>query len=150
MAAKTYNLKRCIVTVNTIEVEGFGENDAISFEPNEDMWNYTVGGDGEGTRSRMNNDSYTITLTLMQNSESLMVLQQAYLADLLSGNSKFVLTVDDLETDEHIVAEDCWVQRPPTKAFARQVGEREWRITASAVRWAPLTTLDFDFPGGLF
>lgn len=143
--AKTYNLKRCKVAINSIPIEGFGETDALSFEPNEDSWTLTVGGDGEKTRSRMNNDSFTITLTLMQNSAAMAVLQQAHMADILSGNAKFSLEVIDLETPEALVVPECWVMRQPTIAFARQVGEREWRLTAPSLAWGPLTGIDFGF-----
>lgn len=124
--AKTYNFKRVIVTVFGVPLQGFIDGDAVSIETTQDDWEMTVGVDGEGTRSAMNDDSGSITVRLQASSLSNDYLNGLRQADKLSGLGQFPVSVQDTLGATLAFAEQAWIRRVPNQDFGRSVGEREW------------------------
>jgi hypothetical protein len=146
MAVDTYNLKEVIISVNGIPATGFGDNDALTVEYQEDAWMTKTGADGEVVRSRSNNEVAFFRLTLMQTSEFNQVLQAAVLLDKQFGRTLFGVSVVDLNRSEVLSGADCYIQQSPQRQFNKEAGEREWTIVVPRLVEGPLSGLDFGFP----
>lgn len=74
---KSYNARDCLVTVTTanevFNVTGFGE-DMISISKDEALAENVVGAQGDVCRSEINNDIYSVSLTVQSVSPSFMKL----------------------------------------------------------------------------
>ncbi len=66
---QSYNLALCPISINGIRIEGFSEDDVITFEESADDIEETVGADGQTTTSVNNNENMTAVITCMQNSD---------------------------------------------------------------------------------
>jgi hypothetical protein len=94
----------------------------------QDSYTLQVGTDGEATRSRTNNRSHTITLTLMQSSDINDLLSAVHTIDINSAGGAGIgpLIVKDGSGRALYIAEKCWVKKPPAVEFGREAGPREW------------------------
>lgn len=128
MAVKTYNPKKVAVILGGAIMSGFAEGEFVSVTMDEDQWELKVGTDGEGTRSKQNNDSGTVKVMLMQSSDSNIVLQALWNADKLSDSGLFPLLIKDNSGKSLYMAEQAWIQKQPEAKFAKGVETREWTI----------------------
>jgi len=126
---KTYNLARVIMTVNGVPMSGFGESDAANWEPNSDIWETTVGADGELTRNKTNDDSGKLTFTFSKMSMSNGVLNVfLQLAKNFGIGDTFTIMINDLNGGDKLIAIDCYIEREPDLAFGKAAGEKAWVI----------------------
>ncbi len=130
MPAKVYNPKDITIIFGPIIVSGFADGTFLSIDFNEDAYSLQVGTDGEGTRSKTNNKSATITFTLMQSSDTNDLLSALHQTDIsTSGGDGIVpFLVKDLQGTSLYVAETAWIRKAPTSEFGREAGPREWAI----------------------
>ena len=136
-ASKTYYLARVAIAINGTPIEGFGESDAISFEPNSDIYESAVGADGEVTRSATNDRSGTITITLMSTSLSNLKFSGFMaLSKALGAADKFIISVNDTNSGDFFLATNAYIQKEPNSTYARNASEREWTLYAANVTTA--------------
>ncbi len=128
MGLHTYNPKEVVVIYGGLILTGFGDSDFISAEREADDWSDYAGVDGEVTRSAMNDPRVTITLTLSQASASNKILSDSRQADLESGTGAKDLLIRDLRGDTMLYCSSVWIQAPPSIAFGREAGSREWTL----------------------
>lgn len=126
MGVKTYDPKQVAVIVGSQPLTGFGDGDFVSVERNEDAWTLMVGADGESTRSKNNNRSGKITITLQQSSRSNDYLSQLALADELSGRATTNVMIKDNFGTTLYNAATAWIVKQPAITFAKEAGSREW------------------------
>jgi len=129
---KTYNLKLCFLTIGGQRIEGFGEDEAVSFEERSDTVEPTTGADGQHTVSVLNDDSMIATITVMENSRACQILraqQVAQKAEAAAGSiirRPFGLT--DSISGDRINDDFCTFMNEPGPNKARTVGTREFRV----------------------
>jgi len=130
MPAKVYDPKSVVIVFGPVLVTGFADGTFLSVDFNEDAFSLQMGTDGEGTRSKTNNESATITFTLMQSSQANTLLSALHGLDLLSpsGDGIVPLLIKDLNGDSLYSAETAWIRKRPTSEFGREAGPREWTI----------------------
>lgn len=121
-----YDFRQVAVLVGGVPIEGFADGDSISVERTSDGYTMSVGLDGEGVRSKQNNDSATITLTLMAGAPANAILQGLYEVDELSGVGTFPLAITDLRGSFLCATDAAWVKKVPTRTFGRNNGTIEW------------------------
>lgn len=124
--AKTYNPKKVAVIVGGFEMKGFADGTFVNIAMNEDQWSLQMGTDGEGTRSKSNNHSAQITISLMQSSDSNQVLQGFWNSDRLSDGGVVPLLIKDNSGRSLWAAEQCWVKKQPDAELGREAAGREW------------------------
>lgn len=123
----SYDFKEVSCIVGGFIGSGFAEgDDCIEIDPGETLWDLVTGADGEGTRSKRNNSSSTITLRLMAGSQLNDTLNSFYLADKLSNSGKFPFMVKDNNGRSIHSSEECWVELLPKPTFGQNPGVREW------------------------
>lgn len=125
---KTYDPKQVIVTFGARQLTGFADGTQIIVRPNEDAWALTVGNDGEGTRSKSNNNSGQIEVSLMQSSDDNAYLSAIYNADKLNNSGVNPAGVKDINGSSLYFAAQAYLKRLPDSEFARVAGARTWII----------------------
>lgn len=118
-------------------IGGFADGTFISVEQNEDSWSLIIGCDGEGCRSKSNNKSATMTMTLGQWSASNDFLSGVYNSDLLSpgGDGILPFILKDNSGRTICSAEKAWIRKPPTVTYGREPENREWVLETDAMVW---------------
>ena len=130
MPLRTYDPSQVTIVFAGIPISGFADGTFVSVEQNEDSFTLQVGTDGEGTRSKTNNRSGRVTLTLMQSSAANDALAAVHSLDVLSpsGDGIFPLLIKDNSGRSLFGADTAWIVKPPTGEFGREVTSREWII----------------------
>lgn len=123
---KTYDFKEVSVLFGGQQLTGFAEGDSVTVEPDADDYALQMGADGEGTRSKSNNQAATITIRLQQGSAANDILNGFRLADQVSNGGVQPLLVKDNSGRSLHFAETAWIQRAPPAGFGNEAGEREW------------------------
>lgn len=128
MSVKTYDPSSVLVQWGAYTLSGFAADAAISVEHDEDDWSLVVGVDGEGTRSKTQNRSATVTISLMQSSASNALLSAARELDLNTpgGVGGQPLLIKDFSGTSLYAAETAWIQKAPTAELNREATTREW------------------------
>lgn len=136
MAAKTYDPANVSAIYGTIPITGFAEDAAITVEHDEDDWTLQVGVDGEGTRSKSNNRSATITFALMQSSATNDLLSAERELDINTpgGTGGKPLIVKDNSGTTLFSAETAWIQKAPTAELNREATSREWVLRTDVLQ----------------
>lgn len=128
MAQKTYDPKQISVIVGTRPMTGFADGSFVTVRQNSEAFTLQIGADGEGVRSKTNNNSGQIEIVLQQGSDENDFLSELAIADKLSnGGVVPVLVKDNLGTSLH-AAESAWVRKLPDSDYARETGSRTWLL----------------------
>lgn len=133
MAAKTYDPKLVSVIVGGKIMSGFADGSFVVVERNEQAFTLKTGVDGEGTRSKSNNKSGKITITLMSSSKSNDDLSAFALADELNNTGAVPVMVKDNGGRSLHAAETAWVQKIPNDDKAKEANERVWIMETDSV-----------------
>lgn len=124
--SKTYDPLQVSVILGSHIVTGFADGTFVSIERNNQTFELVSGASGETARAKSNDRSGTVTITLMQTSESNSVLSGFAAADELSNSGKFPIIVKDNNGDSLYEATEAWVQQPASVEFSKEISEREW------------------------
>jgi hypothetical protein len=135
MASKTYDSKQVAITIGVALMSGFAENSMIKVERNEDTWKLQVGTDGTTTRSKTNNRSGKITLSLMQTSASNAILSGFALLDETLNAGAVPVLIKDLNGLSLYSAAQAWVMKPPAGDLEANAKERTWVIETGELLW---------------
>jgi len=125
---RTYNPKQVTIIFGVHTLEGFGPDTKVVVARDEQSWTKQVGVDGQVTRSKSNNKSGTITITLMQTSASNDFLSGIAITDELSSAGVLPVLVKDNNGTSLYSAVEAWVQKPSDASFGLEANTREWVI----------------------
>lgn len=128
MAARTYNPKEIIIIVGGFQLSGYADGAFVTVERKEDMFNLQIGADGEGVRSKSNNQSGSINIKLLQSSASNEILSSFAKLDELSNAGTFPILVKDTSGTSLYSAESAWIKKIAPSEFGKEAGSREWEI----------------------
>lgn len=127
---KTYDpkLHHCVFAGHFIQ--GYGDGTFIAFSKAAPPFSTKVGVGGNVTRSRNHNRSGTVTITLMQTSESNDRLTEIHKADLAAPNGAGVgsFTMQDIGGTTIFTAAKAWIEADPDATFEAEAGTRDWVI----------------------
>lgn len=127
MALRVYDPKDVTITFGNAGVlSGYADGTFVSIDFNEEFYTLQIGSDGEGTRSKTNNLSARVTVSLMQDSPSNDALSTILLTDLASNLVLHSMQIKDLNGTSLFNAEKMYIVKPPTSEFAREATGREW------------------------
>ena len=138
MPVKTLDPKKHSIIFGS-PIKGFADGTYINIEPSSDVWARTTGADGLTTRVRQNDDTATITITLMQSSDSNDILSAILTADKLSGAGIIPILIKDNSGRSVFSAPEAWIAAKPAQGAGKDVENREWVIHTGEA---------FDFIGG--
>lgn len=131
-ALRTYNLKLVTLIVGSNIITGYGDDGGIEFEVASDIFDDSVGADGEVTASYNNDQRVYATITMKENSEGCRLLDEAMRAQITAARSGAIPSLrfymrDPINGDEISTNNAAFKTRPgPSKAKA--AGTREFVI----------------------
>lgn len=123
-----FDPKKTVVTFAGIPISGFDEDEFVLMEPNEELFNLQVGADGEATRTRNNNNSGRITITLLSTSASNDALSALFTLDANTPGAKGTgpFLAKDLSGRTIGAAEVAWIVKPAAVRWSRSGSNRVW------------------------
>jgi len=128
MAVRSYDAKLVTGSFAGVAFSGLADGTFLSIEYNEDIYALLVGADGEATRSRSNNNSGRVTLTLLSTSPTNSALSALFQLDANTAGATGTgpLLIKDQSGSTVIAAEVAWITKIPTVEFGREGTSREW------------------------
>ena len=126
-----YDPNEVSIVVCGIPIEGgFADGTFIEVDQDANDFDDIVGTDGDVTRSKTNDRRGTITITLMQSSESNALLSALSNVDRSKSNGAGVgpLLIKDNQGTTFFAGEHSWIQKPPAAAFGKTAGPRAWLV----------------------
>ena len=130
MTPKTYDPKFVSVIAGGIPLTGFPDGTFVSYTRDEDTYNKQIGADGVVSRSKTNNRSGVLTLTLQQTSQGNDVLTGFFNLDELSNSGVFVIVIKDV-LGTTILQGSAWIKKPADIVYSKEIEGREWTIDVS-------------------
>ena len=136
MASKTYDPNAYDVIVAGIRLSGFAEGTFVSISHDSPGFSDKVGVDGEVARVRKHDRRATVTISLMQTSESNDELSQIYNKDRDSQNGAGVFSFRMVDRSGTTVfeADQAWIQSEPGATFSDEPESRDWEIRCANLR----------------
>ena len=124
---KNFTFKNVNVIAGVLELEGFGEgDDVLTIETDADQFTKIVGAKGDVTRVQSSDNSVTITIKLLQTSNSNKELNTLFLADKQTGAAVFPMIITDLESGEVYSIPNAWIMKQPTITRGQGVNTVDW------------------------
>ena len=124
---KNFTFKNVNVIAGVLELEGFGEgDDVLTIETDADQFTKIVGAKGDVTRVQSSDNSVTITIKLLQTSNSNKELNTLFLADKQTGAAVFPMIITDLESGEVYSVPNAWIMKQPTITRGQGVNTVDW------------------------
>lgn len=133
MSVRTYDASEVVVSIGGVPMSGFTDGTFVEVSRNEPTWNMVVGADGLVSRSKTNNFSGTLTLTLKQTSPSNDVLSGLLAADELSNQGVFPILIKDLSGNSLYFSAQGWISQYANSTFAKEITDRTWTISLADV-----------------
>ncbi len=121
-----YDPKKVVVTFCGVPITGYANGSFIKIEPAEDGFKKHVGADGEVSRSKVNDETCNVTLTLSQTSKSNGTLSGQYQLDRKSGKGKGPLLIKDLLGATVLFAKVAWIRKQASVDFGDEINSKEW------------------------
>jgi len=147
MAGKDYDPLKVAIHIAGQPVEGFADGTFITVTRNAQTWTNQTGAGGESARSKSNDKSGTVEITLMQTSATNDLLSGLFLADEnVSGSGKFGFTLSDENGTTNITSTDMWVQQPPSVEFGKELSDRVWTLETGNLIYAAVGGSEEVFP----
>lgn len=136
----TYNLDQVSFSLAGIPIlGGYGEGGSINIKRNTEIFENTVGRAGHVVRSRTNDKTGTVELTLLQTDDANS--QLAALARLDEGTPHGagigVLQIRDRENGDEYVSAKSWIQAWPDTDLDRKASDRTWMIYCEDLQFFP-------------
>lgn len=126
---RSYNSGKVLIIAGAVPLKGLADGTFVTIEPMSDAVTSQSGADGEIARAISVDKRQRVTLTFQQTSRANDVLNGFAAADAASGAGiMFPLMIQDLLGSELFVAAQAWVQKKPSRGFAKEISTREWII----------------------
>lgn len=126
MSVLEWNSKDCLITFGEVLVTGLGDDVFCRITPDEDDFDLFMGADGQGTRSRNNNNAATIELTLAYGSPTNALLSALSKVDRATGQGVRPFFLKDNNGSESHLAPTAWIQKRPDREYSKKVGTKTW------------------------
>lgn len=123
---KTYDPAKVLFSFAGSLITGYADDTFIEAERAEDGFTLLVGASGEGARSKNNNKSGTVTVTLMASSQSNDILSALAAADELAGTGVGALYLKELDGTTLVSAPAAWIKKMPSVSRGKEVGTVQW------------------------
>jgi len=133
--AKFYDPDQVAVSFAGATIQGYADGEYITVEQVSDAFGDVVGTDGEVARSKSNDRRATVTIKLLQTSESNSILSGLHNLDLNAPNGAGVgsFSMVDLQGKTLVQAEQSWIVKFPDNSMDRTAKSREWEFRLAKV-----------------
>jgi hypothetical protein len=131
--ATNYDSAKVSVTVNGVPLSGFAKGSKVKVSRNENSFDLTVGGDGEGCWDKGNDRSGKIEVRLMYASLSNAYLSGLLQVDELTGNILVPVMVRDAKGATTSLAVKARIVKPPELDIADKPTDITWEFKSHNV-----------------
>jgi hypothetical protein len=128
MSVRTYDPKQVVITIGGVPMSGFADGTFLEVQREDDGYTKVVGADGYTTRTRSNNRSGSITLTLKQSSPSNDVLSGFAILDEATNTAVLPIFIKDLSGNSVFFSAQGWVKKFANSTYGKDLDNREWTI----------------------
>lgn len=125
---KTYDPAKNLFSFSGNLITGFAPDTFIKASRNSDGFTLTKGASGEGARSKSNDRSGIVELTLLSSSQSNDILAAIAAADELAGTGTGSLYMKEFNGTARLSGRDAWVKKQPDMERGAAVGNTVWTI----------------------
>jgi len=125
---ETYLPSEVKMSLGTIPIKGVMDGTFITIEPNADTWKKKVGAQGTVGRTRIEDSSYRITITLMGSSATNEELTGAYLVDKATGAGQLPFSMNDNSGKDKFFATNAWIVALPAVSKSDDITPVVWII----------------------
>lgn len=129
---RAWNIKDLTISLNAVPLSdgGYGEDEVMQLEWEEDQFTAYVGADGEVSRAATNNGLATVTLTFAQTAAANDRLTALLKADMLATNGAGagMYQARDLNGRMVVISERAWVMAYPSVTLGKTIQTVEWKI----------------------
>jgi hypothetical protein len=131
----TVDIKKCLLLVGGIRMQGFADGEAFVMDLDEDLYSKVTGADGDTTRARRHGQAANCKITLLQTSPSNDILMAFAVADRVNNAGVVPVMIKDLLGTTAAFSAYAWVKKPPQMAFGKEVTNREWMLDVANVEY---------------
>lgn len=122
----TYDPKQVQVIVGGNPITGYADGTFVTVSFDEQQWNKVTGADGLTSRSKTNNYSGSITLTLLSTANSNDILSALWSRDRRSNDGVVSILVKDAMGRTKWSSSQAWIRQMPDQDFSKETEERAW------------------------
>ncbi len=131
---KAWNFGSMVLNIGGVNVTAYGEDGGVEFEQGADLWEKTVGADGQVTYSFVNDDSVEGTITVMATSPAVLTLNAIIAVQIASVSvggpiPPTPFTMFNPSTGDTVTAPFCVLMNRPNLSAPRSVPTREFRVS---------------------
>lgn len=128
-ALATYSPEDVFVSIaGFLPIEGYLEGSFISITRDAPFFTTKESADGVVSRVASASKTYSVTLTLMQSSESNLVLTRTALLDNITHITKFPLIIKDMNGSTLLFSTSSWIEDIPETTFSVGIEGRSWKF----------------------
>mgnify|MGYP003412322668 FL=1 len=120
----------CLIA-GMIPVEGFVDGTFISVDKDTMPYSSIRMPDGTIARKYLNSQTYTITITLHNGSETNNLLTKMWQVDELTQMGKFPLLIKDQSGSDLLFSTESWIEGIPSMTKSNAVDSRVWVIKSA-------------------
>lgn len=139
---RTYDPLKVSFTFLGIAIKGFAKGTMIKVSRNSDNYKLAIGSQGEGCRTRSQDKSGTIEITLMASSPSNDYLSACVDADDLNGSGVGTGMVKDAGGTALASAQNAWVRKIADLERGEEHGDVTWIFESDSVAIQQGGTID--------
>lgn len=125
---RTYDPKQAILVIGGVPIGGYADGTFISVERSSDTFEKVSGADGVVSRSKLNDFSGMLTVTLAQTSPSNDVLSGFAIVDEETAAGVVPIIIKDVGGSTAIFSAKGWIKKPANVEFGKSISNREWTL----------------------
>lgn len=118
---REYDPKDLVINYGGVQISGYADGDFLSIVPAGEANAKVIGADGEIGRSKTNDLTYEVTVTLLATSTSNTVLSA-----LFAANQALPLIIAHINGQTLFSAAQAWIRQMADGTFGKEIGERAW------------------------
>ncbi len=132
---KTYDPANVVVTVGGAILSGYEPGTFVALVREVNNFTFTVGPDGEeGVRTKSNNRSAVLTLTLRQTAASNLILSNLATRDEQDSDGVVPIAITDISNPDTVyLTGKGWIEKPADGNFAETPQGRAWQLRMADV-----------------
>lgn len=126
---KEFNPNHIIIAFGEVLLRGYAEDEFVTVEHTSDAFTKATGAQGDTVRIKTNDESGTVTVTLLASSAANGELSLIAAADRAAGGLRAgvrPIFVKDLNLTTLCSGGEAWIRKVPTVSYSRGVPVREW------------------------
>jgi len=129
----TFDPKSLIVIFGARPLTSFAEGTFLTISRNDDMFKEYIGSSGEQARSKSNNRSALVKLTLIQTSDDNDYLSSVAIMDEVTNNGILPLIIHDLLGTSGYFSKWAYAKRIADASYSKEIQGREWNIFCASM-----------------